>query len=150
MELPVTTFWPSNVSVDAPTTASIYMTTIPVSPPTYTYKVTENSIACLIIEGRFQLIVSYMKWDNGIAKKIVDVPESSNVRVTGSCADEQDITSSLTITTEHAEIRSLTFNFQIIEGISYLVSLSAEVNVKMFPDVMLNPYPKCRYRTESI
>ncbi|XP_062613761.1 uncharacterized protein LOC134275495 [Saccostrea cucullata] len=57
-EFPVTTFWPSNVTVDAYTTASTYMSTIPVSPQTYSYKVTENSIACLIIEGHFQLIVT--------------------------------------------------------------------------------------------
>ncbi|XP_062596104.1 uncharacterized protein LOC134257517 [Saccostrea cucullata] len=67
MELPVTTFWPSNVTVDSSTADPTYMTTtIPVSPQTSTYKVMKNSIACLIIEGRFQLIVSYIKWDNGI------------------------------------------------------------------------------------
>lgn len=66
----------------------------------------------------------------------MNVPESKNVNVTGKCASVNDTTSQLTITPKEGDIKSMTFNFEIVKDKSQLVSWSAEVslNSKSFPD----------------
>ncbi|XP_061194381.1 lysosome-associated membrane glycoprotein 1-like isoform X2 [Saccostrea echinata] len=133
----VTTVGPSNVTTEGPTTAPTSMapTTSPVPsfPPISTYEVMENSTACLIMEGSFQLKVTYTTRDNTTTNTVVNVPVSSNVTVTGTCASGNDNSSSLTITPKDGEIKSLTFNFEIMNGKSNIISWFADVKI---PDAM--------------
>ncbi|XP_062602249.1 uncharacterized protein LOC134263897 isoform X2 [Saccostrea cucullata] len=135
-----TTFGPSNVTTEGPTTALI--TVSPTTPPalpfpnTSIYEVMENSKACLIMAGSFQLKVTYMTKENRTVSLIVDVPASSDVTVGGTCASGNDTESSLTITPKDGGIQSLTFNFTIMDGKSYLYSWSAGVYLTKFPDVI--------------
>ncbi|XP_062602274.1 uncharacterized protein LOC134263934 [Saccostrea cucullata] len=103
-------------------------------PPKSRYEVIENSKVCPILEGRFQLKVTYMTKENKTASATVDVPVSSDVTVTGTCGNEN--TSRLTFTPKDADIQSLRFNFEIMNGKSNLISWFAEVNISdaMEPD----------------
>ncbi|XP_048746426.2 lysosome-associated membrane glycoprotein 1-like [Ostrea edulis] len=131
---------PTTGASTQPTTEPPPTTTDIPTPPTplgkSTYRVMEGSEACLIMEGSFQLSVTYMKKDNSSGSGIVNVPESKNVNVTGKCASVNDTTSQLTITAKDEAIKSMTFNFEIVNDKSRLVSWSAEVslNSKSFPD----------------
>ncbi|XP_062580476.1 lysosome-associated membrane glycoprotein 1-like [Saccostrea cucullata] len=86
--------------------------------------------------GRFQLKVTYMTKDNKTATTTMDVPVSSDVTVTGTCASGNENFSGLTITPKDAGIQSLIFNFEIMNGKSSLISWFANVNISdaMEPD----------------
>ncbi|XP_061194790.1 uncharacterized protein LOC133202950 [Saccostrea echinata] len=133
-----TTVEPSNVTSGAPTSAP----PIPPFPPKSRYEVTENKIVCLIMEGSFQLKVTYTTKDNKTASTIVVVPVSSNVIVTGTCASGNENSSSLTIRPKDGEIKSLTFNFEIMNGKSNLISWFVDVKI---PDAM-----ECKYQQSDL
>ncbi|XP_062571215.1 lysosome-associated membrane glycoprotein 1-like [Saccostrea cucullata] len=65
----------------------------------------------------------------GPACTTVGVPVSSDVIVTGTCATGSKNTSHITITPKDAEIQSLTFYFEIMNGKSNLISLFADVKI---------------------
>ncbi|XP_062596096.1 uncharacterized protein LOC134257513 isoform X1 [Saccostrea cucullata] len=136
----VTTVGPSNTTTVGPSNMTTKQTPVPTSspnpsfPPKSRYEVIENFKVCLILEGRFQLKVTYMTKENKSASVIVDIPESSDVTVMGACANGNDTKSILTITPIDEEILSLTFNYEIMNGTSNLVSWTAEVNLTKFPD----------------
>ncbi|XP_062579612.1 lysosome-associated membrane glycoprotein 1-like [Saccostrea cucullata] len=134
-----TTVGPSNGTTEKTTVPSGSSTTAPPNPsfpPKSRYEVIENSQICLILEGRFQLKVTYMTKDNKTATTTMDVPVSSDVTVTGTCASVNENFSGLTITPKDAGIQSLIFNFEIMNGKSSLISWFANVNISdaMEPD----------------
>ncbi|XP_062594160.1 lysosome-associated membrane glycoprotein 1-like [Saccostrea cucullata] len=128
----VTTVGSSNATTEKTTVPSGGPTTLPPNPsfpPKSRYEVKENSKVCLILEGRFQLKVTYITKENKTATTTVDVPVSSDVTVTGTCASGNENLSGLTITPKDGEIQSLIFNFEIMNGKSNLMSWFANVNI---------------------
>ncbi|XP_061194379.1 lysosome-associated membrane glycoprotein 1-like [Saccostrea echinata] len=127
-----TTVGPSNSTSEIPTTGPTSVApTIPPPPPKSTYTVKNGSKACVIMEGRFQLEVTYMNKKNASSSRTVNIPESSHVTVNGTCDPGN---SSLTIIPREGAITSLTFNFINNNHISQLLSWSADVDLKHFPD----------------
>ncbi|XP_062598174.1 lysosome-associated membrane glycoprotein 1-like [Saccostrea cucullata] len=125
-----TTAGPSNVTTEGPTTAPITVapTTAPL-PDASRYEVIENSKACLIMAGGFQLEVTYTTKDNKNVSTSMDVPKSSDVTVNGTCASGNDTESSLTITPKNGDIKSLKFNFKIMDGKASIESWMADVKI---------------------
>ncbi|XP_062602264.1 lysosome-associated membrane glycoprotein 1-like [Saccostrea cucullata] len=151
----VTTVGPSNVTTEKTTVGlsnattrdiiiapiTVASNTSPPFPPVSRYAVVKrvfifNKIICVVMEGSFQLKVTYRTKDNKMASKIVNVPARSDVTVNGTCASGIDTESSLMIKPIDREIQSLTFIFKIMDGKSYLYSWSAEVDLTKFPDAI--------------
>ncbi|XP_062596103.1 uncharacterized protein LOC134257516 [Saccostrea cucullata] len=131
-------------TTDSPTTnlktaiptfkSSVYVTpTKPQLPSKSIYRVIKDSTVCLIMEGRFQLQFFYIAKENVITRNTVNIPESGVVSVTGTCARDK---SSLIITPKDGVIEHVIFQFQIdtYTGKSMLMSLSAAVNLELFPN----------------
>jgi hypothetical protein len=78
----------------------------------------------------------------------MNVPESNKVSVTGKCGSVNDTESQLIITPNEGDIKSMTFNFKIVNDKSQLVSWSAEVTLdpKSFPDAKEG---KSMYKTST-